>query len=295
MSWNGLTFDWNRARAFLVAAEEGSYSAAARALGLTQPTVGRQVAALEAELGVVLFERVGHRLQPTEAGFDLLDHVRAMGEAALQLSLSAAGQSERLAGKVRITAGEAIAAYLLPPVLRELRAAHPAIEIELVATLDTSDLRRREADIAVRNFRPTEPDFIARKLPERRGWMYAAPSYLERVGPVETLADLRRTDFFGFGDPELMAKNMARYGLHVGAENFTITVANHLVQWQLAKAGLGICMMMEEVGDAEPAVVRVLPELSPRFPVEMWLVSHRELRTSRRVRAVFDALVAALG
>lgn len=295
MDWRGIKFDWNRARAFLITAEEGSYSAAARALGLTQPTIGRQVAALEAELGVTLFERVGHKLQLTEAGHDLVEQVRPMGEAAMRFSLAATGQSKTLAGRVRVSASEAIVAYLLPPAIEAVRLAHPAIELDIVATLATSDLRRREADIAVRNFRPTEPDFIARKLPERQGWMYATPGYLERVGPVETVADLSRVDFFGFDSREQMVKDMRRFGIDLEPRNFSMTVPNHLAQWELTKAGLGVCFMMEEVGDREPAVVRVLPGLSFEFPIPMWLVSHREVRTSRRLRAVFDALVDVLG
>ncbi len=100
MDWRAVKFDWNRARAFLVTAEEGSLSAAARALGLAQPTLGRQVDALEEELGVVLFERVGRGLTLTPSGLELLEHVRGMGEAATRVSLAAAGQSESIEGKV---------------------------------------------------------------------------------------------------------------------------------------------------------------------------------------------------
>ena len=121
MDWASVGFDWNRARAFLVTAEEGSFSAAGRALGTSQPTVGRQVAALEEQLGVTLFERVGTRLELTQTGVDLLDHVRSMVDAATRISLTATGQSSSIAGTVSITASEAIAAYLLPPILAALR------------------------------------------------------------------------------------------------------------------------------------------------------------------------------
>ncbi len=133
MDWRTVRFDWNRARAFLVTAEEGSFSAAARALQVAQPTVGRQVAGLEEELGVVLFERVGNTLELTPAGTELLEHVRAMGDAATRASLAATGQSADIEGTVSITASELIAAYLLPPVVARVRAAHPSIEVEIVA------------------------------------------------------------------------------------------------------------------------------------------------------------------
>ena len=153
-----ISFDWNRARAFLITAEEGSFSAAARALRSTQPTVGRQVAGLEEELGVTLFERVGTRLELTVSGLELLEHVRAMGDAANRTSLVATGQSESVEGNVSITASEAIAAFLLPPILEKLRRSHPGITLELVISNEARDLHRREADIAIRNFEPEHPD-----------------------------------------------------------------------------------------------------------------------------------------
>jgi len=152
MDWNSVNFDWNRARAFLVTAEEGSLSAAARALGMAQPTLGRQVDALERELGVTLFQRVGRGLVLTPGGLALLDHVRAMGEAANRVSLSAFGQSQSIEGTICISASETYAAVLLPPIIAKLRLAEPRIKIEIIASHTTSDLRRREADIALRNF-----------------------------------------------------------------------------------------------------------------------------------------------
>ena len=149
MDWRAVSFDWNRARAFLVAAEEGSFSAAARALGSTQPTVGRQVAGLEAELDVTLFERVGKGVVLTPTGLDLAEFVRTMGDAALSLSLAAAGHSVSLEGPVCISASQIDATFTLPPIIAGLRERHPGIEIEIVATNDTSDLGRREADISI--------------------------------------------------------------------------------------------------------------------------------------------------
>ena len=157
MDWRSVTFDWNRARAFLVTAEEGSLSAAARALDMTQPTLGRQVTALEQELGVALFERGARGLELTPSGLDLLEHVRAMGEAANSLSLTASGQATAVEGNICITATEVMAAFILPPIIEKLRRLEPGITVELVASNSTSDLKRREADIAIRSFRPTQP------------------------------------------------------------------------------------------------------------------------------------------
>ncbi|MCC6873500.1 MAG: LysR family transcriptional regulator [Sandaracinaceae bacterium] len=287
-------FDWNRARAFLATAEHGSFSAAARALGLAQPTLGRQVAALEEELGVVLFERVGHKLVLTPTGLDLVEHVRAMSEAATHFSLIAAGQAQSLHGLVRIAASEAMSAHLLPPIVGELRISHPGIEIELVVSNAASDLRRREADIAIRNFRPRGEDLVAKLVRESAAYLYAAPSYLERIGNPRTAEELaERGQVLAFDDSDTFKKGLHALGLPFRDESFPVRTENHLVQWELAKAGIGLCMMMEEIGDAEPRVRRALPD-AKGFTFPTWVASHRELKTSRRIRVVFDLLTERL-
>jgi len=294
MDWRAINFDWNRARAFLVTAEEGSFSAAARALSSTQPTVGRQVAALEQELAVTLFERVGTRLELTVSGLELLEHVRAMGAAANRTSLVATGQSESIEGTVCITASEAITAFLLPPILQGLRREHPGISLELIASNEVRDLQRREADIAIRNFAPKRPDLIARKVGESTAHFYATPGYIERMGPFDSNEDLSRAEILGFEDPKTMVDMLQKFlGLDCREDQFPIVTSNHLVQWELCKQGAGVCMMMDEVGAKEPAVVKVFPEL-PSIPVPIWVVCHRELRTSRRLRLVFDWLAEGL-
>lgn len=293
MDWRAVNFDWNRARAFLVTAEEGSLSAAARALGLAQPTLGRQVAALEEELGVALFERAGRGLTLTPAGLDLLEHVRSMGEAAGRVSLAATGRSQEIAGMVTISAGEAYAAFLLPPILARLRQAHPGIRIEIVATNAMSDLRRREADVAIRNARPSDPELIARKIRDDEARLYAAPRYLQCIGPIHGPEDLSQADFMGFDESSALREALSAAGLTLTRDNFTVLSGSHLVQWECVKQGVGIGLMPAAIGDAEPAVRQVLPDLPPiRFPV--WLTAHRELRTSRRIRLVFDLLAEAL-
>lgn len=289
MDWRSVAFDWNHARAFLVTAQEGSFSAAARALGSTQPTVGRQVAALEAELDVTLFERVGRGLALTETGLDLAEHVRAMGEAANRLSLAAAGQSLSLEGTVSISASQVDAVFTLPPILAEMRAEHPGIEIEIVATNEASDLARREADIALRSFRPKEPELFARKIKDGRAHLYATPAYLEQIGNPTTPAELSKGQFMGFDRKDVFIDGMNALGMSLTQANFPVVTQNQLVQWELAKRGVGIAVMTEAVGDAEPLVQRALESLPP-FPVPLWLTTHRELSTSRRLRLVFDLL-----
>ena len=293
MDWRSVKFDWNRARAFLVTAEEGSLSAAARALGMAQPTLGRQVDALEEELDVVLFERVGRGLALTPSGLELLDHVRAMGEAATRVSLTAAGQSQSLEGTICISASEVYAALLLPPILAKLRRMEPGIHIEIVASTRASNLKRREADIAIRNFAPAEPDLIAKKIRDTPARLYAAPSYLKRIGSPKVPADLAKADFISIDSSGMFLKGLNALGLKLTERNFPIMTENYLVMWELVKHGLGIGILDGNIGDAEPRVKRALPDLAPlMFPI--WLVTHRELNTTRRVRVVFDLLAQEL-
>lgn len=292
MDWRSVKFDWNRAKAFLVTAEEGSLSAAARALGMAQPTLGRQVDALEEELGVILFERVGRGFSLTPSGVELLEHVRAMGDAANRVGLAAAGQSQSIDGTICIAASETYAAMLLPPIVAKLRRAEPGLHIEIVASTKASDLKRREADIAIRNFQPSEPDLIAKKIRDVPARLYATPGYLERIGNPKLPYDLRQADFISVDRSRFMS-GLNALGLNLTERNFPILTENYLVMWELVKHGLGIGILDGNLGDAEPLVRRALPDFEP-FMFPIWLVAHRELNTSRRVRVVFDLLAQEL-
>ena len=292
MDWRSVNFDWNRARAFLVTAEEGSLSAAARALGMTQPTLGRQVDALEEELDVILFERAGRGLTLTPSGLALLEHVRAMGEAATRMSLSAAGHSESIEGTVSIAVSEVYAAFVLPPILAKLRVRHPGIVIEIVAANTVSNLKRREADIAIRNFRPTEPDFIARKVGDAVAQLYATPFYLASIGDPKLPYDLRDATFISIDTTGVFLKGLNALGFGLTERNVPIVCENYLAMWEMVKQGLGIGVLDASIGDREPLVRRAVPDLGLKFPV--WLVAHREVNTSRRIRLVFDLLAEEL-
>jgi DNA-binding transcriptional LysR family regulator len=292
MDWRAVKFDWNKARAFLVTAEEGSLSAAARALGMAQPTLGRQVDGLEQELGVVLFERVGRGLTLTPSGLELLEHVRTMGEAAGRVSLVALGQSQALEGSISISASETYATVLLPPIVAKLRTKEPGIQVEVVAN-HASDLLRREADIAIRNFRPTEPDLIARKIGMADAVLYASPDYIAKLGHPKTPYDLKEAAFVNMDRTGAMIKGLNTLGLGLTEANFPLMTESYLVMWELVKQGAAVGILDAKIGDADPNVMRILPNLEPlSFPI--WLVAHRELTTSRRIRRVYDFLIAEL-
>lgn len=286
--------DWNLARAFVLTADSGSLSAAARRLGLTQPTLSRQVAELEASLGVTLFERVGKRLVLTESGLTLLDHARAMSSAAEAMALAAAGRAEDVRGRVSISATDAVSVYLLPDIVERLRRIAPQVTIVLVVSNALSDLRRREADIAIRHVRPSEEELIGRLVGEMTAHLYASQDWITRHGHPTTPAELAETDIVGFEPVDRYAEQLRAIGIPITAERFPIVSENAVVLWEMVRRGLGVSMMLREIAERMPGLVRLLPEM-PGVRVPVWLVTHRELRTSARVRLVFDTLAEELG
>ena len=292
MDWRSITFDWNRARAFLVTAEEGSLAGAARSLGMTQPTLGRQVAALEREIGLDLFTRRGRGLELTPNGIKLLEHVRLMGDAANQFSLSASGKSDVIEGDVSITASELLSTFMLPPMIKALREMEPGIEIEINSTNEERDLNRREADIAIRNFRPTQPELIVKRLCSVRGHLYAAKSYLQQLDNPQSIEELNKANFIDIEKPGRLMTLLNSQGFNLTKQNFPVISNSHIVQWELVKQGVAISATVEEIGDNEPLVERVVTSDLPLITMDLWLVTHNELRTNRRIRRVFDFLVS---
>ncbi|KRB38308.1 LysR family transcriptional regulator [Acidovorax sp. Root70] len=285
--------DWNQLKAFLHTAQTGSLSAAARKLGLTQPTLSRQVAAIEQQMGVTLFERVGKAMVLTPTGLDLLEHARSMGAAAEALGLAASGRSQAVGGVVSVSATDAVATYLLPPIVQRLRAAEPGIAVEVISSNALSDLLRREADIAIRHVKPEQPELIARLVREAKAYFYAAETWVQVHGHPRTADDAAQLPFVGSDRNGQYLAYLRQYGLNLSESNFTCYADNTVTHWALVRQGLGIGAMMDEIAHETPSMVRVLDDVPPlRFPI--WLVSHRELRTSRRIRLVFEALAEGL-
>lgn len=293
MNWQAISFDWNQVRAFLATAEEGSFSAAARALKTTQPTIGRQISALEEALGLTLVERSARGLSITQAGHDLLDHVRAMGEAATLISMAADGQSQDVTGTVTVTATDLLSTAILPEILAPLRQTAPGICVHIVCSNDIQNLMKRDADIAIRHMRPDQPELIARFVGNFGANLYGATDYLDGSGRPRSLREVADLAFVGNADPERLMAPLQNAGIPVQDSNFVMSTDSGVVAWELTKSGFGISMQPEVLGEAEPGIEKVYPDLpSPQFP--MWLVTHRELQTSRRIRIVFDQLAQGL-
>lgn len=289
MNWDTADFDWNQARAFLATAEEGSLSAAARALGVTQPTLSRQVSALEEKLGITLFERGPRMTSLTSAGLEVLDHVRAMHEAAAKLSLSASGQSQAVAGLVRIATTDTLACYHLPDMLIRLRKIAPDIEVEIRTSNKLRDLLQREADIAIRHARPSEPELIAKKVRTTSATLYASKDYLDRAGRPREAGDLQKLKYIGVDTRDTLIQPLKQKGLALTASNFTVSADSGLAAIELARKGLGVGLFIADEVDQFPDLEIVWPDFKP-FDVPIWLVTHRELHTSKRIRLMFDLI-----
>ncbi|WP_299773299.1 LysR family transcriptional regulator [uncultured Tateyamaria sp.] len=286
-------FDWTHLRAFLATAETGSLSAAARQLGLAQPTIGRQVSALEDALRLTLFERTSRTMTLTDAGRDLLIEARKMGDAAARITVMAQGRRQGLDGIIRVTASDMMSAYVLPDTLLKLRDLAPRLRVDVIAANDIRDILKREADIAIRHVRPTEADLIARKIGDSSAHLYASKSYVAARGSPKTVEDLKEHDFISMADDDAFVAAMEEYGIPVSRANLRSGSTSGITTWELLRKGFGIFPMSDHIGDQFDDAVRLLDGVTDlSFPV--WLVTHRELHTSKRIRLVFDLLAEML-
>jgi DNA-binding transcriptional LysR family regulator len=286
-------FDWSLVRSFLAVLEKGSLLAASRDLQLSQPTIGRHVAELESQLGLVLFDRNGRGLLPTEAAYHLAESARIMQSGADQLARNVMGADLGASGTVRITASQPVSCYVLPPLLAQMRLSLPDVQVELVASNEVSNLLRREADIAVRMVQPEQASIIARRVGKVTLRACAHQDYLRRRGVPRHPNDLLAHDLIGGDRNDDTLKGFAAQGLVVGREQFAFRADDLIVVWQAVRAGLGVGFVSEHLIRSDPAVIPVLPKLKIE-PLPVWLAVHKEIRTSKRIRAVYDFLADAL-
>jgi DNA-binding transcriptional LysR family regulator len=286
-------FDWSLIRSFLAALDQGSLLGAARALGSTQPTLGRHIAELENQLGVVLFERTGRGLLPTEMATRLADSARAMEGSADQLVRSVSGAQAGISGTVRITASQPVACFVMPPVLAQMRTALPEVQVELVASNQVSNLLRREADIALRMVQPDQASLVAKRIAKVTLGTYAHRDYLRRRGTPRQLADLLTHELIGGDRDEAILRAFAGFGYPVGREAFAFRTDDLIAYWEAVRAGLGVGFLADYLARTDSQLVPLIPALKIP-PIPIWLTVHREIRTSPRIRAVYDFLAAAI-
>lgn len=277
--------DWNLLRAFHATATLGSLSAAARHLSLTQPTLSRQIIALEAELGVELFERIGRRLSLSPTGSALLEHIERMGDAADAFSLAASGNVQALTGRVSISATDTFSAYVLPEILDRIRLEAPQLSVMVVASNDLSDLHRREADIAIRHVAPDRERLVGQRLRDTEAHFYASHGWVERNGLPRSVDELAHSDLIGIEDVERYTAYLNGMGIPIGVSDFRLLSNSGIAVWQMVRQGLGVAAMLREVAERTPEVTR-LPLDLPGNTVPIWLITHQGLEASPRIRLV---------
>lgn len=286
-------YDWTHLQSFAAVAEHGSLSAAARALDGSQPTLSRHISLLEEAVGARLFERSKSGVILTEKGSALFELAAQMADCAARFALQAQGPDDVLSGSVRITASQIVATYLLPDVLVALHQRYPEIEIELVASDDTNNLLRREADIALRMYRPTQNDVIAKHLGNLELGAFASRSYVDRRGMPESLDDLLEHDLIGYDRSPLIIDGIAALGHRVDRSFFKFRSDDQVVCWQMALAGFGIGFNQKAIAERNGNMICVSGSI-PVGQLPVWLTAHPELRQSLRIRKVFDFLGATL-
>ena len=284
---------WDELRTFVEVARDGSLSGAARRLGITQPTVGRHIDALEAALGLTLFTRSPRGLNPTPAALALEPHVEAMAAAAAALARTASGEAAADRGAVRVTASEIVGVEVLPPMLAAFHAEHPGIAIELALTNRTQDLARRDADIAVRMVRPTQSGLVARRIGSSRISLFAHRDYLARFGEPRSLADLASHCVIGFDRDNSAFRGLGGYAGTLTRESFGLRCDSDLGQLAALRAGVGIGGCQDNIARRTPELVAVMPSAF-HYALEVWLVMHEDLKSTRRVRLLFDHLAMGL-
>ena len=285
--------DWSLYRAFLAVIDAGSLSGAARQLGLTQPTVGRQIEALEQTLGgLALFTRSPSGLRPTDAALALRPHAEAMAAAAEALLRTASGAADEARGLVRVTTSHVMGAEVLPEILAGFHEAHPEIAIELVLSDRQEDLLRRDADIAVRMARPTQGALTARRIGSVPVGLFAHHRYLQRHGEPTSL-DQAGISAIGFDRNVEMLSALQALDIHLDREMFALRTDSDVAQMAALRAGFGVGACQFGIARRDPNLVPVLRD-SFRFDLECWVAMHEDLRATLRMRLMFDALAAGL-
>lgn len=271
--------------------QEGSLSGAARQLGITQPTVGRHIAALETALGVVLFTRSPNGLLPTSLARTLRAHAETMERTAAALERAASSQGDDVRGVVRVSASEVVGVEVLPPILTQLRQTHPHLRVELVLTNRLSDLLQLEADIAVRMVRPSQEQLLARRIGLIEIGLHARDDYLLKHGTPLHMQDLASHSVIGFDQENAFIRSLAIKGFE--RNTFACSSDSDLAQLALIRAGAGIGGCQVQLAKRDPRLRRVLPE-GVALRLDTWVTMHEDLRNSPRCRVMFDALVEGL-
>ena len=288
----GASLDWDLLQSLHAVLEAGSFSAAARIRRLTQPTLGRHIDQLERQLGAPLFLRSPRGLQPTDLALAFRPHLADMAAAANTATRDATGVASGAGGVVRVAASDVVGIEVLPAILARFRQQHPGIDVELVLSNKNEDLTRRDADVAVRNARPTQNSLVARKVGELMLGFHATPEYLAERGSPSTFDELVEHPLIGF-DRDMPDIEGVEFDRPITRDLFALRTDNDVAQLAALKAGFGIGVCQKQIARRE-GLVPIMPDAFG-FKLDVWICMHESLRGSPRMRLMFDHLAKELG
>jgi DNA-binding transcriptional LysR family regulator len=288
--------DWDDLRVFLAIARHRTLSAAARAMGVQQPTMGRRLAALECRLGARLLQRTPSGYVLTKEGEAALSHVERIEAEALSVARQIAGADIRLEGSIRMTTVESLAALVLSPVLAEFRRTHPLVELELVAEARSLSLLKREADVALRLARFEQADVVARRVGRMGFGLYAARNYLDCRGLPDWVSGAAGQDIILTEADFLHTPEMAWLRGIAPKAGVSLACNSRFMQLHAAGAGMGLACLSIHSALSLPDLVRLdPPQDAPPLPKrDLWLGTHADLRHTPRIRAFIDMLTEGL-
>lgn len=280
--------EWDDYQYLLAVARAGSLTAAARLLKTSAPTVGRRIMSLEKRLGARMFDRNQTGYTLTESGEAIRQKAQDVEEAVLSLEREAFGRDLRASGKVRIATAEDIASFIIAPRLAEFRRSHSGIMLEMVSSWDVANLTRREADVAIRTLRPTQGDYVMRQIGIWNCAVYVSKRFARThklAGEQNAMPDIdviTWTEENRFRGGDWFEKHAARAPAVFAANS------RH-VQYAACKAGLGAAILPCIAADKDVDLMRLIPPEHVRS-APLWLVAHRDLLRTARIRAVMDFL-----
>ncbi len=275
--------NWNLIRSFLAVVEHGSLSAAARALGVSQPKLTRDIQSIEAQTKLNLFKRTTKGLQLSNSGKSLVESAQKMNEYALMFNRKVQGSSTQLSGNVRISANEIIGLFLLPAAIAAFRKIHPAVSVEVLITNKVSSLSKREADIALRMFRPTQEDLVVNRLPDMHLGFFAHEKYIQNHGEFDSFEGFKNHTIIGYDESMEFIKGAAIGGFHLKREDFKIRTDNLIMQINLAKQGAGIIVTHKKLMHRYVYMKEIKTDI-PLPTMPFWIVCHADTQYNARIR-----------
>lgn len=284
---------WELYRSFLGVLKEGSLSGAARLLGITQPTVGRHIAALEKMLGVVLFIRSQQGLMASDLALSLQPYAEAMERTAASMERTASSAGSDVGGVIRVSVSEMIGVEVLPPIITKMRRQYPALKVELVLSNEIADLLHREADIAVRMMRPTHQQLVARHVGKIDVGLHAHQDYLTEYGTPRSAAALKAHTLIGYDRLTPFIRAASKAFNNFDRKSFSLLTDSDLAQLALIRSGAGIGACQVPLARRDPNLVRLLPK-AYALQMDVWVTMHEDLRNNPRCRAAFNALAEGL-